>query len=211
MKYTIKLILMLITFNTVALADSVQGFFCPQGNSYIQLGISSDQVKNACGQPQFLQNDSNNLVQNVPVTRLTYNNINRGSVYYWNLNKVYNQFGLPSGNIVTPLTILIVDNKVKSINFNGNDVQTTGVCAFAGSTTFAGNPSPTSNTSIGVGDTMDQVISACGNPDHTDQSYMQIPISAQSKPELWTYKLDQYSPSYNLLFINGVLQSIDRK
>lgn len=211
MRLSLNLVLVLSSLASIAHADNVQGFFCPQGNSYIQLGMTSDQVKAACGQPQFLQNEGANLVQNVPVTRLTYNNINKGSVYYWNLNKVYNQFGLPSGTIVTPLTVLIMDDKIKSINFNGNDVQTTGACAFSGSTTFAGNSSPTSDISIGVGDTMDKVIAACGNPDYTDNSYMQVPISARDKPELWTYKLDQYSPSFNLLFMNGILKNIDKK
>jgi hypothetical protein len=191
-------------------AESIQSFYCPQGNALVKVGMTAAQVQSACGQPQIIQDNTNRLVQNVPVTRLTYNNINKGSVYFWNLNKVYSIFSLPSGSIITPLTVLIVDNKVKSINFNGNDAQSTGACAYAGSTSFQGNKSPTNNISIGVGDPINKVLSACGNPDYTDHSYMQVPISSQDKPARWIYKLDQYNPAYQLLFINGILEAIDK-
>jgi len=210
MKHKVIVGLFLSGLMTQVHAESLQTFYCPKGNSVVKLGMTEAQVQSACGQPEIVQDNTNRLVQNVPVTRLTYNNINKGSVYYWNLNKVYNIFSLPSGSTITPLTVLIVDNKVKSINFNGNDAQTTGACAFAGNTTFAGNKSPTNNISIGVGDPIDKVLSACGNPDYTDHSYMQVPISANDKPARWIYKLDQYNPAYNLLFINGVLEAIEK-
>jgi hypothetical protein len=198
----------LISINTYA-TQALHNFYCPQGNNLVQIGMTAAQVQSACGQPQYLQDNTNRLVQNVPVIRLTYNNINKGSVYFWNLNKVYNAFSLPSGTIITPLTVLIINNKVKSINFNGNAVESTGACAYAGSTSFAGNQSPVSNVSIQIGDPMNKVIASCGNPDFTDHSFMQIPIDAGDKPERWVYQLDRYSPAFYLLFIHGVLEGIE--
>lgn len=191
-------------------SQALQSFYCPQGNNLVQTGMTAAQVQAACGKAQYVQDNTNRIVQNVPVTRLTYNNINKGSVYFWNLNKVYNAFSLPSGTIITPLTVLIVNNKVKSINFNNNSVESTGACAYAGSTSFAGNQSPVNNVTIQIGDPINKVLASCGNPDFTDHSYMKEAVSDTDKPERWIYKLDDYHPAYYLLFINGILEGIER-
>jgi len=209
MKSSFKFLLFSLSLPVHA-TQTLQSFYCLQGNSLVKLGMTASQVQAACGKAQYVQDNTNRIVQNVPVIRLTYNNINKGSVYFWNLNKVYNAFSLPSGTIITPLTVLIVNNKVKSINFNSNDVESTGACAYAGSTSFAGNQSPVNNVTIQVGDPINKVLAACGNPDFTDNSYMQMPISSTDNPERWIYQLDNYHPAYYLLFINGILEGIER-
>lgn len=193
----------------LGLAQTLNTFYCAQGHSNISLGMTADQVKAECGDPQ-MTDGSATLTQKIPVTRLTYNNMNKGSVYYWNLNKVYNQFGLPSGSSITPFTVDIVNNKVKALNLNGNSVKTTTACGYQGNTGFPGGTNPNEPASIGVGDPADKVYSLCGAADYTDETYIDAPIPPSDKPQHWTYQVDSYHPAYQLLFVRGRLVEIEQ-
>ena len=189
-------------------AADLEQFYCPHGSAIIRIGMSQEQVRSSCGEPQTHDTNTSRIVQNVAVTRLTYNNINKGSVYYWNVNKVYNMFSLPSGNLITPLTVIIANGKIKNINLNGNETQSTTACGYSGSVTFPGGTDPSTPQTLGVGDPEQKVYSLCGGPDYTDHTYAPQPIESSDKPERWIYKLDDYHPGYQLIFVRGLLVSI---
>ena len=188
---------------------ALDNLYCPHGSGMIRTGMNIAQVNQLCGTPAKAAANST-IVQNLPVTRLNYNNFYKGPVYYWNLKKVYQIFSVPSSTNNTTLTVDIYQGKVRSISLNGTGAQSTTACNYQGSTQFAGNQSPSNNSVIAVGDTQDAVISACGNPDTTDDTFIQIPVSKNDKAEVWTYQFDTYSPTYKLIFIQGILQSIDQ-
>ena len=189
---------------------AMDGFYCAQKHSFIHVGMTIDEVLQNCGMPQMRQ-EGGNIVRNQPVTRLSYNNMYKGPVYYWDLNKVYQIFSIPSSANYSSVTVDIVDNKVRSVLLNGNSVQGTTACQYPGTTQFGGNPSYSNGSTIAVGDSYEQILSACGSPDYTDQTFTPIPVSKSDKPELWIYKVDQYNPSYHLIFTNGVLREIEKK
>ena len=198
-------------FPTLGLAQPLNTFYCPQGHSNISLGMTAAQVKAQCGEPEMTDGSSTNLTQKIPVTRLTYNNMNKGSVYFWNLNKVYNEFGLPSGSQITPFTVDIINNKVKTLTLDGNSVNTTTACGYQGNTSFPGGTNPNEPASIEVGDPAEKVYSLCGAADYTDETYILAPIPSSDKPQHWTYQVDTYQPAYQLLFISGKLVSIEQQ
>jgi hypothetical protein len=189
-------------------AADLEQFYCPHGSAIIRIGMSKEQVRSTCGEPQSHDTNTSRVVQNVSVTRLTYNNINKGSVYYWNVNKVYDMFSLPSGNLITPLTVIIANGKVKSINLNGNEIQSTTACSYSGSVNFPGGTDPSTPQTLSVGDPEQKVYSTCGGPDFTDHTYSPQPVESSDKPERWIYKLDDFHPGYQLIFIRGLLVSI---
>lgn len=190
--------------------NSLNQFYCPQGHNTITIGMTADQVEALCGEAQIIHDDTQRVVQNVAATRLIYNRINTGSPYFWNLNKVYDQFSLPSGSHDSNMAFIIVDNKVSSINIQGNDIKNTTACSYAGSLEFPGGTNPTIQVSINVGDPVAKVYQNCGSPDYTDQTYLEQPVPLSEKPERWQYKLDQFQPTYQLIFIRGILTSIEQ-
>lgn len=207
MRHTAKLTIgMLFCLPSIAM----DGFYCAQKHAFIHIGMTIDEVLQSCGMPQMRQ-EGGNIVRNQPVTRLSFNNMYKGPVYYWDLNKVYQIFSIPSSANNSTVTIDIVDNKVKNIFLNGNSVQGTTACQYPGSTQFGGNSSYSNGSTIAVGDSYEQILSSCGSPDYTDQTFTQVPVPKSDKPELWIYKLDQYNPSYHLIFTNGILRDIEKK
>ena len=194
-----------------AFPTSLNQFYCPQGHSTIKIGMTAEQVKALCGDAPIIHDESKRIVQNVEAFRLIYNHINKGSVYFWNLNKVYNQFSLPTGSHDSSMIFMIVDDKIKAINIQGNDVQNTTSCSYSGSTEFPGGTNPTTPVSLNVGDPVAKVYQLCGQPEYTDKTYMEQRVPTSENPERWLYKLDQYQPSYQLIFIRGILVSIERE
>lgn len=190
-------------------AKHVDSFFCPQTSSNVQVGMTVDEVLKYCGQPQGQNAPDQPILKNVPVTRLNYNNLNRGPLYFWKLDNVYNLFSQPSGGQTNRLNVLIVDNKIKTIMLNGAEVKSTDACSQIGSTNYAATSSPTPDSTLNVGDNASAVINSCGSPDLEDQSYMQVPVPKAEQPLQWIYQTDQYHPSYTLTFIKGILQSIE--
>jgi hypothetical protein len=203
LKYSVPLLISASCF-------AVDSLYCPNGHGMIRVGMNIAEVSNFCGLPTSSITDSSQIVQNIPITRLSYNNFYKGPVYYWNLQKVYQIFSVPSSSNNTTLTVDIYQGKVKSIALNGMGVQSTTACNYQGSTLFAGNPSPSNNAVIAVGDSQDSIFATCGNPDTVDDTFIQAPVSKNDQPELWSYQFDPYSPKYNLIFIQGTLKSIEK-
>lgn len=174
------------------IADTSQ-FYCPQHSGYVNIGMTEDQVVQACGQPLSKQQPNMPVMQKVPATQLIYTALNRGSVYPGLNSAFYDQWSLPSGTSGINLTIQVINNKVSSVSINGSNTNAMSVCG--------GN-------SIQVGDNVNKIYSACGAPSMVNNTYINQPMPSNSKPEVWIYQVDQYQAPISLTFANGKLQSI---
>jgi hypothetical protein len=185
MTQRIAIALGLIFFSLNLMA--AQSYYCSQNHKYINLGMTEEEVSDACGQPLSQQQSNQSLMQQVQVQQLMYNNIGSQKVFYgvWTIPT-----GTSSG---AQLQVNIVDNKVKSVNMNGSGVNAFSVCG---------------GTSIQVGDPVSRVYGACGNPSLVNNTYINQPMLSNAKPQIWIYQQEYQSP-VTLTFINGKLQSID--
>lgn len=164
-----------------------QSFYCPQNHGYINVGMTSDQVVSACGQPVSKQDSNQPVVQKIPVTQLFYNNVGAHSAFYgvWNL---------PTGTAGSRLQVNIVDNKVKSFSLNGSDNNSISIC---------------DEINIQVGDDAGKVYGACGTPTTVNNTYINQIMPTAEKPQIWIYQPSQFQPPITLTFVNGKLQSIN--
>lgn len=182
-KYALGLFTLTASFNLFA----VQSLYCPQNHSYIQPGMTLDQVIAACGQPLSQQDSPQPVYQKIPVQQLIYNNQGADTAFYgvWNM---------PTGNGGTTLQIDVMNNKVRTIKLNGSDNNAFSICG---------------GRSIEVGDPVSAVYAACGSPSVTNNSYAKFAIPSKTSPVVWIYQIDQYQPAISLTFVNGKLQSIN--
>ena len=116
--------LKLIPFIFSTAGFALDNLYCPHGSGMIRIGMNIAEVSQLCGIPASTVSNTK-IVQNIPITRLTYNNFYKGPVYYWNLKKVYQIFSVPSTTNNTNLTVDIYQGKVKSIALNGTSAQST--------------------------------------------------------------------------------------
>ena len=166
--------------------------YCPQGQGYINIGMTDSQVMNACGQPMSKQSTNVKVATQIPVTQLIYTTLNQGAVYP-GLTSYYDMWSLPSGSVGTSLQVNVVNNKVTGISINGSSSNAMSICG---------------GTSIQIGEDADSVYSACGSPSLVNETYINQPVSRNQHPEIWTYQLNQYQSPISLTFIDGKLQSI---
>lgn len=179
-----------VVFTPLAFADPV---YCPQRAGYINVGMTEDEVINACGQPISKVQSTQAATQKVPMQQLIYNALNTGSVYPGLNDAFYNQWSLPSGTTGTTLQISVVNNKVKSIELNGSSTNAFSLCH---------------DTSIQVGDDVNAVYNACGSPNMTNSTYAIELMPGNPKSETWLYQSSKYLAPMSLTFVNGTLQSI---
>ncbi|MBA2650825.1 MAG: DUF2845 domain-containing protein [Tatlockia sp.] len=173
------------TFNAIA---SQQSYYCPQNHKYINLGMSTDQVGDACGVPISKQETNRPVMQKVPVQELTFNAIGAQKVFY-------GVYAIPTGtDSGAKLQVNIVDNKVKSIVINGSGTNAFSICG---------------GISIQAGDPASKVYGACGNPSVVNNSFINQPLLSNAKTQVWIYQPTDYQPPITLTFVNGKLQSID--
>lgn len=168
---------------------SLQSMYCPQRAGYINLGMSQDQVIAACGQPLSKQDSNTPVMIKVPMQQLVYNNQGAPQVTYGNIS-----INVATNNSGAMLQVNVVNNKVASIQINGNNSNAFSICG---------------GVNIETGDPVTKVYNACGAPALTNQSYINQPVPSSTKPQLWLYKAGQFEPSHTLTFIDGKLQSID--
>lgn len=173
-----------------------QSMYCPQRSGYISVGMTVQEVLQACGQPISKHASNRPVTSKVPVKQLIYTSLNKGSpdASFAPLNPIYAQWSLPSGSQGVTLQVDIINNKVASIQMNGSSTNAMSICGGA---------------SIQTGDSESQVINACGGPDLVNQTFVNQFVPSNEKPEVWTYHVDQYQAPFSLTFANGKLQSID--
>lgn len=195
------------------MADS-QSVYCPQHSGYINVGMTQQQVIAACGQPISKLPSNAPVTQKVPVTQLIYTSLNTGSVYQ-GLNSVYyTQWSLPSGTTGINLRVNIINNKIASIDLGGHNensinTENTNVSSVQISGAATDPSSICSGGSFQVGDDVNKLYTACGSPSMVNNTYINQTIPSSSKPEVWTYQVNQYQSPINLTFVNGKLQSIN--
>lgn len=177
------------------LTHAATSFYCPQRHGYINVGMTQDQVIAACGQPTAIRDNNSPVVQQIPVTQLIYSILNQGAMYYNpGITPVYNMWSLPSGSQGTSVEIDLVDNQVNAIKVNGSESNALSVCQ---------------GGKVQVGDNISAVYNACGAPSLINNTYVNKPVPANQKPQVWVYTIDQYQPSVTFTFINGILKSIN--
>lgn len=186
MKLTHKIGLGLFVLPFSLFADT-RSLYCPQNHAFIYVGMNTDQVISACGQPINQQDSNQPATQRIPVQQLIYNNKGASTVFYgvWNITTGFN---------ASKLEVDLVNNKVKSIRLNGSNTNAMSICG---------------GTNIQEGDSVEKVYSSCGSPTLTNTTYMNVLIPTQHKPQIWTYQPGQYQPAVSLTFVNGRLQSIN--
>ncbi|RAP38674.1 hypothetical protein B1207_01995 [Legionella quinlivanii] len=177
-------------------ADSV---YCPQNHGYINVGMTQDQVIAACGQPLSQQNSNKPLMQKIPAQQLYYNNEGAPTAFYgvWKLpigNSNYGSAPFQGTAGGVQLQVDVVNNQVHDIVLNGNSTNAFSICG---------------GTSIQAGDPVGKVYGACGSPSIVNNTFIEVPVQSQTKPQIWTYQPSQYGPPMSLTFVDGKLQSID--
>lgn len=187
-----KSLLLLMMFTLSFALEAAESMYCPERHGYINLGMTADQVIAACGEPTTKQQSSNSAVQRVPVTQLIYTTLNRGGTFQ-GYDSVYQMWSLPSGSTGTSVQVDIIDDKITGIKINGASNNAMSICGGVG---------------LQIGDNTNAVYSACGSPTLVNHTYINKPIPAAAKPEVWTYQINQYQPPFSLTFVNGTLQSI---
>lgn len=167
---------------------AAESFYCPQNAGYINIGMTTDQVMAACGQPLSKQQLNRPVTQKVPMQQLMFNNQGSQTAFY-------GVWSVPVGtNSGAQLEVDVIDNKVSAIRLNGNSSNAFSICG---------------GRSIQVGDPVTSVYNACGNPSVVNNTFINQPIVSNQKPELWIYQPGQYQSPISLTFVNGKLQSID--
>lgn len=176
---------------SVSLSFSVTAadyFYCPQNHGYINVGMTSEQVMSACGQPLTKEDASTPVMQQVPVLQLIYNSMGAPTAFYgvWTL-----PVGVGTG---AQLEVDVIDNKVRSVRLNGSSTNAFSICG---------------GQSVQIGDPVGKVYGACGSPNLVNRTYINQPVPSNHKPEIWVYQPGEYQSPIRLTFVNGKLQSIN--
>ncbi len=163
-------------------------FYCPQNHAYINVGMSTNEVIAACGQPLSQQDSNQPIMQRIPVQQLIYNNQGTGTAFYgvWNV---------PTGSGGTQLQVDVVNNRIKEIRVNGSDSNAFSIC---------------NGANIQVGDPVGKVYGSCGSPSVVNNTYINQVVPTAQKPQIWIYQPGQYQPTVSLTFVDGKLQSINK-
>ena len=183
---TIRLIFAIL-FNILYFTTAqAQSLYCPEHSQYIKIGMSADQVVQACGQPLTKQKKKGYLTKRVPMTQYIYNSAGSKKAFYgtWQLS---------TGQGGAQVIVNVSDNKVKSISMAGSSSNSFSLCG---------------GSAISVGDSAAK-LRACGQASAVNTTYINQPTGQSAVNEIWVYQLNQYQPSVRLTFVNGKLQSID--
>lgn len=175
-------------------ASAVDSFYCAKNHAYINVGMTQDQVLASCGNPSAIRDSSGSVIQQIPMTQLIYNDINKGAVFFYpGLDRVYSLFSLPSGSTGNNIEIDLINNQISAIKINGVSSNALSMCK-------QGN--------VQIGDNTNAIYNACGAPDNINQTYINRAVPRSQNPQVWMYESQNYQPGFTLTFINGILQSI---
>lgn len=178
-------------------AFSADSLFCPQHYGTITLGMSAEQVIAACGQPASKQASSQPVFRQIPMTEYFFNNEGTpvASVAPGTSSGTY--YGLwsnPTALSGATLQINAIDNKIHSIQINGDEENAASICG---------------GISLNIGDPVSKAVNACGTPLLTNKTFLKQEVDTEQPPEIWIYQMGQYQPTARLTFIAGKLQSIN--
>lgn len=183
---------MLCLWFCAVLAHADSNFYCTATHSFIHIGMTADQVITNCGPPQSKNESGQTIAQKIPVTTLIYNSTPK-STFNMGADQISQNWGLQNNAVPVAFTVNIIDSKVASFQVSGSSSNSISLC---------------NGRSINVGDDINAVYSACGNPSAVNQSFITKKIPKSQNPEVWNYQIP-YQASFSLTFINGELQSIN--
>lgn len=185
----------LILFLMPAYLQADQSFYCPQKSMTISVGMTADQVLNACGAPLSKTESEQPATVKVPVTNLIYNNLGTDKMYSIMSDDpaVFGEWNIPTGSGGTQLEVNIVNNKVKNVKVDGSNANSVSMC---------------NGASIQEGDDVSKVYNECGSPSMVNNTFIEQVINSPNPPEIWIYQPSQYAPKVTLTFVEGKLQSI---
>lgn len=166
---------------------SAESLYCPQNGGTVMLGMNMDQVLAACGKPASMQDSQEPIYRKVPVRQLVYNNQGTDTAFY-------GPWTIPTRETGSQLEVDVIDNKVKAVRVNGGDLNAFTLC---------------DEVPIQIDDPVGKVYSACGSPSLVNDTFINMPIPSESKPQIWIYQVTPYQPAIVLTFIDGKLQSIN--
>ncbi len=172
--------------------------FCPQKSGYIDVGMTEEQVINACGEPLAKERPNKPITQKVPALQLIYTALNSGAYYTGQTAAYYTQWSLPSGTSGVNVVIEVINNKVSSVTMNGSGIKSLSICNGNGS-----------GRGVNVGDDVSVVYMDCGSPQLSNTTYVEQTIKTDKKPVVWIYQIDEFHDPMSLTFVNDKLQSID--
>lgn len=172
----------LITQSSTAFATT----FCSYGNSYLNVGMSMSDVKNACGAPLSKSKKKVFDTRNVAVQQLfyTFRSTSQKPNAFNSSNQAQNELNL---------MVSIIAQKVNGMSLNSNATQGVSVCP---------------NGPIQIDSSLSSVLRACGQPNYVNTSYQKVSQNNVIEQEIWVIKASQYSNNITLTFSNGVLRSI---
>lgn len=183
-----------------ASTHAVNSLYCAQKSGYISLGMTVDQVIQACGLPQHRHESTTNAVRRLHVEQLMYVAAGAPTAFYgpWSLPGSNTTMGRPqsfnSSSGGADLQVDVTNNTVISIKLNGGSTRAFSLCG---------------GRHIEVGSPAGLVYAACGNPATSNHTYIDVPIPSTQKPQIWIYQSNAYQTADRLTFVNGKLQSIN--
>jgi hypothetical protein len=178
-------------------AFAATSLFCPQHYGNISLGMTEAQVIAACGEPLKKQESNKPIMRRVPMQQMTFNNagtpkassnipVSPNAIYYGLWNNPVAISGMQ-------IKVDVVDNKIYAIQLNSTEDNGFSIC---------GGPP------IAVGDPVSKILSVCGAPLVTNNTFIEQVVETEKPPEVWIYSMGQYQAPVSLTFSEGKLQSI---
>lgn len=183
-----KLMSAVVFIVTPLTAFAVDSLYCPQNHAYIHIGMTTNQVIAACGQPLTSQDSNQAFTVKIPVQQLVYNNKGTETPFV-----LYN-YSLTAGSGGARLEFDLINNVVRAIRLNGSDNNAASICE---------------GTPIQIGDPIGKVYGSCGSPSIVNNTFMNQIVPTAQKPKVWIYQPGQYQPTVSLTFVDGKLQSIN--
>lgn len=183
----------IVVLISLFLTQSTFAYYCStrQANGFISVGDTMDQVRKACGDPT--EEGKPSLYQDSQLVTTQY------WVYENTQVSNTNVLAIKQTRVVTreapTVVVEITEGKVTNITQGGNEAQS-GYCASMGNT-------------IQIGDSIDQVNAACGNPTYMNTEQHQKNTSPPQEKVIWTYQWEPYTQPLKLEFIGGKLTNIE--
>lgn len=198
------LIVFIVFYSLPSIAED--SYYCPKNNGYVQLGMTQSEVLAACGEPLSKTETDKPVMKEIPMQQLYYNSQGTPSAFYefWTMPT-----GVDTGQ---KLEVDVIDGKVSAIVFNGESVNssslTSNISSKGYTNDFFTNELTVCSGSFRIGDPVERVYNACGDPPMLNSTFVKQPIVSKTKPQIWIYQPSEFEASVTMTFLDGVLQSI---
>lgn len=172
------LFLLNLLFLNSAHAAGYNSYYCEKNFRNVQIGDTTENVRAACGEPTTINTHDVRVSTSIDSVRWTY------TLGLFSVRGAV--FTLPS------VAITFREKKVAEINRSELSISN-AACAL--------------NGSVNIGDTAEQVLLTCGQPNYTS-NFQQMINSTKSVTE-WIYNFGPYKPQIIFNFENDKLTQIN--